>query len=69
LALRKEIIDKMTALGIHCRGLHRALLVGDFTALYRITPGERTVERMNGIMRSVGQVSAMRKLLSPSEDQ
>jgi serine/threonine protein kinase len=65
--IEREIIDKMTQLGIDCHELHHSLLVGDFTeltALYRIFRRQATTERLKDLMQRVGQ-SAVRKGPAP----
>ena len=55
-AIDREIIDKMTGLGIDCHELHNSLLIGDFTeltAIYRIFLREKTTEKMKDIMQKV----------------
>jgi serine/threonine protein kinase len=66
--IEKEIIDKMTQLGIDCHELHHSLLVGDFTeltALYRIFRRVATTECLKDVMQRVGQ-SGPRKGPTPS---
>ena len=59
-AIDKEIIDKMTALGIDCHELHNSLLIGEFTeltAIYRMFLREKTTERMKDIMQKLGAMA------------
>ena len=59
-AIDKEIIDKMTSLGIDCHELHNSLLIGEFTeltAIYRMFLREKTTERMKDIMQKLGAMA------------
>jgi serine/threonine protein kinase len=52
----REIIDKMTELGIDCHALSSALLMGEFTdltAVYRIFVRERMTEQMKNVMQKM----------------
>jgi serine/threonine protein kinase len=52
----REVIDEMTALGVDCRPLSGALLLGeytDLTALYRIFTRERRTEQMKNVMQKM----------------
>ena len=54
----KEIIDKITAMGVDCHELHNSLLVGEFTeltALYRLLQRQKTTENMKDIMQHLSQ--------------
>lgn len=58
IAIDKEIIDKMTNLGIECHELHHSLLIGEFTELtgiYRILYREKMVEHMKDLMTNLTQ--------------
>ena len=63
-AIDREIIDKMTGLGIDCHELHNSLLIGEFTeltAIYRIFLREKTTEKMKDIMQKVAAASTVAK--------
>ncbi|OHT02672.1 CAMK family protein kinase [Tritrichomonas foetus] len=54
----REVIDKMTSLGVDCHQLHQSLLMGEFTeltALYRILLRAKTTEIMKDSMTKVQQ--------------
>jgi hypothetical protein len=55
-AIDKEIVDRMTALGIECHPLHQQLLTGVFselTAIYRQLLKERTTEKMKDLFANL----------------
>lgn len=52
----KEIVDKMTALGMDCRSLHEQILVGEFTELtsiYRQLIRQKGTDKMKDLMTTL----------------
>ncbi|OHS93266.1 hypothetical protein TRFO_40422 [Tritrichomonas foetus] len=52
-SIDKEIVDKMTNLGIDCRKLHQQILINEYTeitAIYRMLANDKLKEKMRALM-------------------